>query len=259
MTDNHAMRFAGKRVVISGASKGIGRATALRFAQEGARVGLVSRTAKDLSEVASLIEGNGGEALVLPADVAKEDEVEAAMTAAAHEWGGLDIIVSNAGIELPYEDARVDQLDLSVWQRVIDTNLTGQFLICKHGVRQLLKTGGGVVVMVGSPCGERGFCFREHAYTASKGAILALMRVMAVDYAHDNIRINACIPGLIDTPMNAHVFSDPPLLEQWCSTIPMRRPGSAEETANVILFLASDEASYVLGSAYVVDGGQLAV
>jgi NAD(P)-dependent dehydrogenase (short-subunit alcohol dehydrogenase family) len=256
---NHPKRFVGKRVIVSGAGKGIGRATAIRFGQEGARVALMSRTKKDLEEVAALISASGGEALVLPTDVRKEDQVEAAVQAAVEQWGGLDVVISNAGIELPFEDSRVDQIELSVWQRIVDTNLTGQFLTCKHGVRALLKTGGGVVVMVGSPCGYRGFCFNEHAYSASKGAILSLMQVMACDYARDNIRVNACIPGLIDTPMNAHVMGDPQLLEQWCSTIPMKRPGTAEETAAVILFLASDEASYVLGSAFVVDGGALAI
>jgi NAD(P)-dependent dehydrogenase (short-subunit alcohol dehydrogenase family) len=256
MTHNRE-RFAGKRVIISGASKGIGRATAIRFAQEGARVALMSRTKKDLEEMAAIISAAGGEPLVVRADVTQEDQVQAAVQAAADAWGGLDIVVSNAGIEVPFEDTRVDQLDLAVWQRVIDTNLTGQFLTCKYGVRQLLKSGGGAVILVGSPCAIRGFCFHEHAYSASKGAILSLMHVMAVDYAQDNIRVNACIPGFIDTPMNAYVMSDPALLEHWCSSIPMRRPGTAEETAAVILFLASDEAAYVLGSAYVVDGGQL--
>jgi len=251
-------RFEGKRVVITGASKGIGRATAVRFGKEGAWVALISRSKKDLEEVANLIATGGGEALVLPADVSQEDQIAAAIDSASLKWGGLDIIVSNAGIELPFEDSRVDSLELSVWQRIINTNLTGQFLTCKHGVRHLLKGGGGVVVMVGSPCGSKGFCFKEHAYSASKGGILALMQVMAIDYAQDNIRVNACIPGFIDTPMNAHVMSDPELLKTWNATIPMRRPGTAEETASVILFLASDEAAYVLGSAFVVDGGQLA-
>ena len=251
-------RFAGKRVVISGASKGIGRATAIRFGREGARVALMSRTRSELEELAEVITAVGGEALVVPADVTQEEQVAAAVQTAADQWGGLDIVISNAGIELPFEDTRIDQLELSVWQRVLNTNLTGQFLVCKHGIRQLLKSGGGVVVMVGSPCGYRGFCFNEHAYTASKGAISALMRVMAIDYAKDNIRVNACIPGFIDTPMNAHVMRDPELLKYWSSSIPMQRPGTAEETAAVIAFLASEEASYVLGSAFVVDGGQLA-
>jgi len=252
------LRFSGKRVIITGASKGIGRAAAILFAKEGARVGLISRSRNDLQEVADLIPANGGEALVLPADVMSEEQLAAAIDAAATAWEGLDIVVSNAGIELPFEDSRVDTLDLAVWQRIINTNLTGQFLTCKHGVKHLLKAGGGVVVLIGSPCGSKGFCFKEHAYSASKGGILALMHVMALDYAQDNIRVNACIPGFIDTPMNDYVMKDPELLKTWSATIPMKRPGTADETAEVILFLASDEASYVLGSAFVVDGGQLA-
>jgi NAD(P)-dependent dehydrogenase (short-subunit alcohol dehydrogenase family) len=251
-------RFKGKRAIISGASKGIGRATAIRFAQEGGRVGLISRTRGDLEEVAEIIREDGGEALVLPANVSDEAELSTAIDSAAQAFGGLDIVVSNAGIELPFEDSMADSLPLEVWQRIINTNLTGQFLTCKHGLRHLLENGGGAVVMVGSPCGEKGFCFKEHAYSASKGGILSLMRVMALDYAPHNIRVNACIPGFIDTPMNDYVMRDPDLLKTWSDTIPIKRPGTSEETAAVILFLASEEASYVLGSAFVVDGGQIA-
>jgi NAD(P)-dependent dehydrogenase (short-subunit alcohol dehydrogenase family) len=251
-------RFKGKRAIITGASKGIGRATAIRFAQEGGRAALISRSQADLEEVAAIIAADGGEARVFPADVSKEEQLAAAIDAAAREWGGLDVVVSNAGIELPFEDSMADSLPLSVWRRIIDTNLTGQFLTCKHGIRHLLEGGGGAVVMVGSPCGAKGFCFKEHAYTASKGGIISLMQVMAIDYAPYQIRVNACIPGFIDTPMNAHVMSDPELLKTWSDTIPMKRPGTSEETAAVILFLASDEAAYVLGSAFVVDGGQMA-
>jgi NAD(P)-dependent dehydrogenase (short-subunit alcohol dehydrogenase family) len=254
-----AGRFDGKRAIITGASKGIGRATAIRFAQEGGCAALISRTTKDLEEVASIIEQAGGKAYIFPADVTSEEQLGAAIDAGVKAMGGLDIVVSNAGIELPFEDNMADSLPLDVWQRIINTNLTGQFLTCKHGVQHLLEgKKGGAVVMVGSPCGEKGFCFKEHAYSASKGGIMSLMRVMALDYAPYNIRVNACIPGFIDTPMNAHVMSDLELLKVWNSTIPMKRPGTSEETASVILFLASDEASYVLGSAFVVDGGQIA-
>jgi len=251
-------RFDGKRAVISGASKGIGRATAIRFAQEGGIPALISRSEAELAEVAAIIEQDGGRAFAFTADVSDEDQIGPAIDAAARAMGGVDIVVSNAGIELPFEDSLTDSLPLTVWQRIISTNLTGQFLTCKHGVQHLLENKGGAVVMVGSPCGEKGFCFKEHAYSASKGGILSLMRVMAIDYAPYNIRVNACIPGFIDTPMNDHVMKDPALLKTWSDTIPMKRPGTAEETAAVILFLASEEASYVLGSAFVVDGGQIA-
>jgi NAD(P)-dependent dehydrogenase (short-subunit alcohol dehydrogenase family) len=252
-------RFSGKRAIITGASKGIGRATAIRFAREGGVAALISRSKTDLEEVAGIIREAGGQAHVYPADVSSEAQLSAAIDAAARDMGGLEIVVSNAGIELPFEDSMADSLPLDVWQRIINTNLTGQFLTCKHGIQRLLELGkGGAVVMVGSPCGEKGFCFKEHAYSASKGGIMSLMKVMAIDYAPYNIRVNACIPGFIDTPMNAHVMGDPELLQTWSNTIPMKRPGTSEETAAVILFLASDEASYVLGSAFVVDGGQLA-
>ena len=251
-------RFKGKRAIVTGASKGIGRATAIRLAREGARVGLISLPEPELDEVAAIIHADGGEVLALAADVSQEAQISAAIDTAANLWDGLDIIISNAGIELPTEDSPVDRLPLSVWQRIIDVNLTGQFLTCKHGVRHLLNADGGAVVMTGSPCGLKGFCFGEHAYSSSKGGIHSLMQVMALDYAPHHIRVNAVVPGFIDTPMNAHVMSDAEQLKFWSASIPVKRPGTAEEVAAVILFLASDDASYVFGSTYRVDGGQLA-
>jgi NAD(P)-dependent dehydrogenase (short-subunit alcohol dehydrogenase family) len=249
-------RLAGKRAIVSGASLGIGRATAERFAAEGARVGLIARRREPLEEVAAVIAAAGGEALVLPADVSDEAALSAVIDEAAATFGGLDIVVSNAGIELPDADAPVHRLDLAVWRRIMDTNLTGQFLTCKHGVRHLLASGGGAVVCVGSPCGVMGFCTDEPAYSASKAGVMAMARVMAADYIDQGIRVNVVIPGLIDTPMNDYVMRDPVLREKWTSGIPLKRAGTAEETAAVILFLASDEASYVVGASYVVDGGQ---
>jgi NAD(P)-dependent dehydrogenase (short-subunit alcohol dehydrogenase family) len=255
----HRLRFSGKRVVVTGASKGIGRAAAIQFAGEGARVALISRSRQDLEEVAAIIAAGGGEALVLPADVSQEDQLAAAIDSAAEKWGGLDVIVSNAGIELPFQDARVDKLDLSVWQTILNINLTGQMLTCKHGIRQLLKTGGGAVVCLGSNVAYLGLAFNEPAYTASKGGIFAIMRQMAMDFVKLNIRVNMVIPGFIDTPMNAYAMEDPQLLKTWVEPIPLGRPGTAEEVANAILFLASDEASYCIGATLVVDGGQSAV
>jgi NAD(P)-dependent dehydrogenase (short-subunit alcohol dehydrogenase family) len=251
-------RFNGKRAVITGASSGIGKATAIRFAKEGGCAALISWAKDELEEVASNIIREGGQAIALIADVSQEEQISFAIDKASKEWGGLDIVISNAGVELPFEDTMADSLPLAVWQKIININLTGQFLTCKHGIRHLLTGGGGAVVMTGSPCGEKGFCFKEHAYTASKGGITSLMRVLALDYAPFNIRVNACIPGFIDTPMNAYVMADPEAVKTWSATIPMKRPGTVEETAAAILFLASDEASYILGSTLVVDGGQLA-
>lgn len=254
-----AERFAGKRAVVTGASAGIGRATALRLAAEGARVGLVARRREPLESVAAEIEASGGTALVLPADSSVEPEIAAAMDAAAGQWDGLDIVVSNAGIELLGQDDRVDRLDRAVWDRLLTTNLTGQFLACKHGARQLLASGGGAIVCLGSNVAYLGMATNEPAYSASKGGILAMMKVMAIDYARLNIRVNMVVPGFIDTPMNAPVMEDSKELAYWSDQIPQGRPGTAEECAAAILWLASDEASYCIGTTLVVDGGQSSI
>jgi NAD(P)-dependent dehydrogenase (short-subunit alcohol dehydrogenase family) len=256
---NITQRFAGRRAVVTGASAGIGRATALRLAAEGARVGLVARRREALEATADEIRSKGGEALVLVADSAIEDEIGKAMETAAATWGGLDIIVSNAGIELLGQDDRVDRLERSIWEKLITTNLTGQFLACKHGARHLLAAGGGAIVCLGSNCAYLGMATNEPAYSASKGGVLAMMKVMAIDYARLGIRVNMVIPGFIDTPMNAPVMKDTKELAYWSNQIPIGRPGTADECAAAILWLASDEASYCIGTTLVVDGGQSSI
>jgi len=252
-------RFAGKRAIVTGASMGIGKAVAVRLAAEGARVGLVARRKPGLEAVGEEIRGAGGEALVLPADCAVEDDVQSAIDRAAEQWGGLDIIVSNAAIELPDEEAPVDREELAVWNRVITTNLTGQFLTCKHGARHLLKAGGGAIVCLGSNLGFLGTAAGEPAYSASKGGIFAMMRDMANDYARSGIRVNMVVPGVIDTPMNDYLMKDTAMLQHWMEPVPAGRVGSADEIASAVLWLASAEASYCIGAALVVDGGMSAV
>jgi NAD(P)-dependent dehydrogenase (short-subunit alcohol dehydrogenase family) len=251
-------RFDGRRAIVTGASSGIGRATAIRLAREGARVALIARGRAGLDAVAAEI-GDPHRALVLTADCTDETEVRTAIDAAAAAFGGLDTIVSNAGIELLGQDDRVDRLDLAVWQRLIHNNLDGQFLVCKHGARHLLEGGGGAIVCIGSNVGFLGMATNEPAYSASKGGIYALMRVMAIDYARHGIRVNMVIPGFIDTPMNGPVMADAKELAYWSDQVPLGRAGTAEECAAAILWLASDEASYCIGSAITVDGGQSAI
>ena len=253
-------RLEGKRALITGASSGIGRATAIRFAQEGALVGLVARRQSLLEEVAEIIRGHGGQALALPADVSKEQDVEQAVAQAVDEWGELDCLVAVAGIELYGQgDDRVDRLSLEMWQKIMDINLTGMFLSCKHAVRAMINTGGGSVIVTGSPTGLYGLCLGEHAYSASKAGCHGLARVMANEYAREGIRVNIVVPGLIDTPINEQVFADPELREELCRPIPMRRAGLPEEVAAMNVWLASDEASYVTGGYFAVDGGAMAV
>jgi NAD(P)-dependent dehydrogenase (short-subunit alcohol dehydrogenase family) len=251
-------RFTGKRAVITGASSGIGRATALRMAREGGSVALIARRREGLEALAAELEPDA-RVLVLPADCTDEASIAAAIDRTVATFGGLDIVVSNAGIELLGQDDRVDRLELTVWRQLLQNNLDGQFLTCKHGIRHLLAAGGGAVVCVGSNCGHLGMATHEPAYSASKGGVFAMMRVMAIDYAREGIRVNMVVPGFIDTPMNEPVMRDADELRYWSDQIPIGRAGTAEECAAAILWLASDEASYCIGTALVVDGGQAAI
>lgn len=253
-------RLDGKRALVTGASSGIGRATAIRFAHEGAAVALVARRAAELADVAATVEAAGGSALPLPTDVSDEAAVEHAFAACLEAWGGLDVVVGVAGIELyGAGDAPVDQLDLSVWRRTIDVNLTGMFLTCKHGVRALRASGGGSLIVTGSPTGLYGGALGEHAYSASKAGCHGLARVMAHEYAPEGIRVNVVVPGFIDTPINAAMMADRDAVDAYCATIPARRPGQPEEVAAMMAWLASDDASYAVGGYFVVDGGQTAI
>jgi NAD(P)-dependent dehydrogenase (short-subunit alcohol dehydrogenase family) len=249
-------RFTGKRVLVTGASKGIGRSTALKLAAEGARVALVARHRDALDAVAQEIRTSGSECVPIQADCSVEPEIRTAIEQVGSTWTGLDVVVSNAGIEIP--EGPVDQVDLALWERLIATNLTGQFLTCKYGIRELRRAGGGSVVCLGSNLGFLGMADDEPGYSASKGGVFALMRVMASRYANAGIRVNMVVPGVIDTPMNEPLALDPELRDRWLSRVPMRRIGTPEEVASAIAWLASEDASYVTGAALVVDGGMSA-
>jgi NAD(P)-dependent dehydrogenase (short-subunit alcohol dehydrogenase family) len=254
-----AGRLAGKRTIITGAGSGMGRAAALRFAQEGAKVGLIDNNERNLADVATEIMTAGGEALTLAADVTDEAEVEAAVAEAVARWGGLDTTVANAAIQLFGQDDRVDRLSADVWRKTIEVNLTGVFLACKHGVRAILASGGGSVICTASPTSLYGLAPGFDAYSSSKAGVLGLVKVMSNDYARLGVRVNAVIPGFTDTPLVRAVMEDNEEFRRLVSTIPMGRPGRSEEVAAVMVFLASDEASYVTGAAWAVDGGMTAI
>jgi NAD(P)-dependent dehydrogenase (short-subunit alcohol dehydrogenase family) len=247
----------GKRSIVTGAGSGMGRAAAVRFAAEGARVGLIDLDEAAAASVAAEIAASGGEALVLPADVRSEDDVAAAVGRAAAAWDGLDVIVANAGVQLAGQDDRADRLALEVWQRTIDINLTGVFLTCKHGISVLLAGGGGAVVCTCSPTGQYGVAPGYDAYSASKAGVYGLVRVMAADYAQEGIRVNGVIPGYTNTPMTNWVTASD--RETLLRGIPLNRPGEPEEVAAVMAFLASDDTPYVTGAVWAADGGMTAV
>jgi 3-oxoacyl-[acyl-carrier protein] reductase len=175
-------------------------------------------------------------------------------------FGGLDAIIGVAGIELYAQgETSIHDLELAVWQRTLDTNLTGMFLTLKYGIRALLASGGGSVVVTGSPTGLRGFAAHEPAYSSSKSGVHALARVAANDYAPEHIRVNIVVPGLIETPLNYLYLADPAFAEEARRGIPLGRPGQPEEVAGIYAWLCSDDASYVTGGYYMVDGGGGAV
>jgi NAD(P)-dependent dehydrogenase (short-subunit alcohol dehydrogenase family) len=252
-------RLEGKRAVITGAGMGMGRATALRFAREGAKVGLMDINEEAVNETAGAIAGEGGEALALVADVTVEEQVAAAVGRAVDRWGGLDVVVANAAVQLMGRDARVHELDAAIWHQTIAVNLTGVFHTCKHGIRALLATGGGSVICTASPTSLFGLAPGFDAYTASKAGVLGLVKVMANDYSRDGIRVNAVIPGFTDTPLVRQVMENEEWRESLVRTIPLGRPGKPEEVAAMMVFLASDEASYATGGAFFVDGGITAI
>lgn len=249
-------RLNRRRAMVSGAASGIGRATVERLLDEGAAVALLDVDRDGLDRAAAHLEGRG-ELVLCPADLRDEEEVAGAVATGAERLGGLDTVVSCAGVQLAGEDDRADRLDLEVWRRTIDINLTGAFLLCKHGLPWLLKEDGGSIVITCSPTGLYGCAPGYDAYSSSKAGTYGLVRVLAADCAADGIRVNGVVPGYTETAMTEWV--DPGEHEELLTTIPLGRAGKPEEVAAVIGFLASADASYVTGAVWAADGGMTAI
>jgi NAD(P)-dependent dehydrogenase (short-subunit alcohol dehydrogenase family) len=249
-------RLDGQVALVTGAANGIGRAVAEKFVHEGARVGAVDVEAEPLQGLVDALGRDVVRALV--ADVTDETAVSGAFDALVTEWGNPDAVVANAGVEPIDQDAKLHELDASVLRRVVDVNLVGMALTCKHGVRAMLD-GGGAIVCTASPTGFYGVAPEEAAYSTAKGGVAALVRIIASGYASNGIRANGVIPGFTDTRANKIVFDDPAVLEDVLKAIPLARPATPAEIAAVVAFLASSEASYVTGAIWAVDGGMTAI
>lgn len=236
-------RLDGKVCVITGAAGGIGYASASVFAAEGARVVGVDLTEHSVGELA------------LQADVTDEASVAELYRRVRQELGRVDVLFNNAGIS-PTDDASVLETTLEAWERVQAVNLRGVFLCCKHGIPHLLEGGGGSVINTASFVSLMGAATSQVSYTASKGGVLALSRELGVEFARRGLRVNALCPGPVDTPLLRELFAkDPEQAARRLVHVPMGRFAHAEEIARAALFLASDEASYVNATAFVVDGG----
>jgi NAD(P)-dependent dehydrogenase (short-subunit alcohol dehydrogenase family) len=247
-------RLDGKVAVVTGGGGGIGRATASRFAAEGARVVVSDVDADSAEEVAEAIGARGGSAIHVHTDVTDAGSVDEMVGAAVATYGGLHVLVNNAGI-FPDDDGGILDTPPSTWHRVMDVNLKGVWLGCRSAVPAMLESGGGSVVNLASFVALVGAATAQTAYTASKGGVLAMTRELAVEYARTGIRANAICPGPIETPLLAGLLADPDRRARRLVHIPLGRFGRPEEIAAAALFLASDESSFVTGSALVVDGG----
>uniref|UniRef100_B8HTA2 Short-chain dehydrogenase/reductase SDR n=1 Tax=Cyanothece sp. (strain PCC 7425 / ATCC 29141) TaxID=395961 RepID=B8HTA2_CYAP4 len=248
------MRLANKVALITGAGSGIGRESALLFAREGAQVVVSDVNETGGQETVRLIEAAGGQAVFVRADVSRAADTQAMIEAAETTYGKLNVLFNNAGIFHP-EDGSVLDTEEAIWDLTININLKGVFLGCKYGIPALQRAGGGSIINTASFVALMGAATSQSAYTASKGGVLSLTREIAVEFARQNIRVNALCPGPVETPLLEELLADPARRQRRLVHIPPGRFAKAPEIANAALFLASDESSFVNGSTFLVDGG----
>ena len=251
MVSGH-LRLQGKTTLITGAAAGLGRVAAELFAGEGSAV--VIADVADGDEAVEAIVAAGGEAAFVATDVTDDDSVAAAVAFTVETFGGLHVLYNNAGISPADDDGPTNTSD-ETWARTLDVNVTGIARCCRHGIPALLDSGGGSIVNVASFVAHMGAATPQIAYTASKGAVLAMTREIAVVYARRGVRANALCPGPIMTPLLAKFLSDDARRQRRLLHIPMGRFGEPLEIANGALFLASDESSWMTGQSLIIDGG----
>ena len=245
-------RLEGRTALVTGAGAGIGRSVAERFAREGARVIIADRDADAASSVAASI---GERARAVVGDISDESSVEAAFTEAAADGWSPDVVVANAGVQLFGQDAKAADLDLDVWRRTIDINLTGTFLTVKHAVRAMLASDGGSIILTGSPTGLTGEGQDFTAYSASKAGIHGLTRTVAAAYARDGIRVNTVVPAYTETGLVSTISDDPESRAAIVGRIPVGRAGTPADVEGIMVFLASSDADFATGALFAVDGG----
>ncbi|NJN37071.1 MAG: SDR family oxidoreductase [Nitrospiraceae bacterium] len=245
-------RLEGKVAVVTGGNAGIGEAIAKRFTDEGASVVITGRRQQELDHVVNVIRLHKGTVLGVAGSVTDDTHVQDVIRRTLDSFGKIDVLVNNAGIGA--FGKRLHETDDTTWANVFDVNVTGVFRMTRAVIPQMLKQGRGSIINVSSIASLVGLSGLA-AYTASKGALDAFTRAVAVEYAQDGIRCNVVNPGLIDTPMAASLMANPDMLQTILAQYAIRRPGKPEEVANMILYLASDEATWVTGATFPIDGG----
>jgi NAD(P)-dependent dehydrogenase (short-subunit alcohol dehydrogenase family) len=249
-----AERLKGKVALITGAGMGMGRECALLFAEEGARVVVCDIDEKAARETVVAVESNGGQALAVGGDVAIEADVRRMVEVGVERFGALHVLHNNAGVLWKDRDKSVLETDETWWDRVMGINLKSVFWVTKHGIPHLQRAGGGSIILMGSVSALAGFTRAQDAYTAAKGALISLGKSLTIQFAKDNIRCNVIHPGIVDTPLQAPYLTAA-IRKEFETGIPLGRIAQPREIANVALFLASDESSFMTGAELVVDGG----
>jgi NAD(P)-dependent dehydrogenase (short-subunit alcohol dehydrogenase family) len=258
MAESGALK--GRVAIITGAATGIGRASALLFARAGARVALADLREPELGRTVSEVRAAGGEAALIPADLARPGDCEAVVAAAVQAFGRLDVLLNNAGVGTMVVGGTVETISIEHWDLAQDVNVRAMYLVSRAAVPHLRHAGGGAIVNVSSVSAFHGSVGRpSHAYAASKGAVLSLTRAMAASYGRDRIRVNAICPGAVRTRLTADIVEDVERAARAGRGIPLGRIGEPEDIARCALFLASDDASFVSGAHLVADGGAMAV
>jgi 3-oxoacyl-[acyl-carrier protein] reductase len=248
------MNDTGKVVLVTGAGRGIGKAIAIAFARAGARVAVNDINPESCAQTAAEISASGGQALACHADVANKLAVQAMLIDIEDQWGRVDILINNAGVE-PHQP--ILQLDEWDWNRTLDVNLKGAFLCSQSAGRMMQKQGGGVIVNVASIAGRAAGLRDRSAYVASKTGLIGFTKECAREFAAHNIRVNAVCPGVIITELTAHLRQNEAQLRKWLEDIPLGRLGDPEDVTGLVLFLCSDAARYITGQAIHVDGGKV--